>query len=100
MLGAELSPPLLSRFVQNASLSLREEKEVSLLAGAEKICSGFEFRLENSIFVATGPGPSSQIEMTSLLTSSSEGSNSNYAIKPKNQKQDKETPKHIETHGR
>ena len=31
MLGAELSPPLLSRFVENAPLSLREEKEVSLL---------------------------------------------------------------------
>ena len=69
-------------------------------AGAEKINGGFEFRRENGIFVATGPGPSSQIEMTSLLTSSFEGSNSDYAIKPKNQKQDKETPKHIETHRR
>ena len=35
-------------------------------AGAEKIRSEFEFRRKNGIFVATGPGPYSQIEMTSL----------------------------------
>ena len=35
-------------------------------AGAEKIRSEFEFRRKNGIFVATGPGPCSQIEMTSL----------------------------------
>ena len=34
------------------------------------------------------------------LTSSFEGSNSGYAIKPKNQKQDKETPKHSGIHRR
>ena len=31
MLGVEFSPPLVSRFAQNAALSPREEKEVSLL---------------------------------------------------------------------
>ena len=65
-----------------SSRSLREEKEVSLLVGAEKICSRLEFRRKHGIFVATGPGPC-QIEMTMALTSSYEGSNSGYAIKPK-----------------
>ena len=52
-------------------------------AGAEKIAADLNFGKKNDIFVATGQDPARS--KCPALTSPYEGSNSGYAIKPKNQ---------------
>ena len=66
MLGVQFSPPPSCALRKMPRYLPERKKRFPSWAGAEKIRSEFEFRRENGIFVATGPGPCSQIEMTSL----------------------------------